>query len=63
MEVVAEGVETWADWRLLEGLGRDAAQGFVAARPVAAAGIPLFAQPGPSTCTERRQAQLLAAIR
>ncbi|MFP5304558.1 MAG: EAL domain-containing protein [Gammaproteobacteria bacterium] len=44
MEVVAEGVETWADWRLLEGLGCDAAQGFVAARPVAAAGIPLFAQ-------------------
>lgn len=44
MDVVAEGVENWADWRLLEGLGCDVAQGFVAARPVAAAGIPLFAQ-------------------
>lgn len=44
MDVVAEGVESWADWRLLEGLGCDTAQGFVAARPVAAAGIPLFAQ-------------------
>jgi EAL domain-containing protein (putative c-di-GMP-specific phosphodiesterase class I)/CheY-like chemotaxis protein len=44
MDVVAEGVETWADWHLLEGMGCDSAQGYVAARPVAAAGIPLFAQ-------------------
>jgi EAL domain-containing protein (putative c-di-GMP-specific phosphodiesterase class I)/AmiR/NasT family two-component response regulator len=44
MEVVAEGVENWSDWHLLEGMGCDVAQGYVAARPIAAPGIPLFAQ-------------------
>lgn len=44
MAVVAEGVENWNDWQLLENLGCDTAQGYVAARPVAAAGIPLFAE-------------------
>jgi EAL domain-containing protein (putative c-di-GMP-specific phosphodiesterase class I)/AmiR/NasT family two-component response regulator len=44
MEVVAEGVENWSDWHLLEGMGCDVAQGYVAARTIAAPGIPLFAQ-------------------
>jgi EAL domain-containing protein (putative c-di-GMP-specific phosphodiesterase class I)/DNA-binding NarL/FixJ family response regulator len=44
MEVVAEGVENWLDWRLLKRLGCDMAQGFVIARPVPAAGIGLWAQ-------------------
>ncbi len=44
MDVVAEGVESWGDWHLLEEMGCDIAQGYVAARPVPATGIPLFAQ-------------------
>ncbi|HVT34085.1 MAG TPA: EAL domain-containing response regulator [Nevskiaceae bacterium] len=44
MDVVAEGVETWDDWHLLEGLGCDMAQGYVAARPIPAAGVPVWAQ-------------------
>ncbi|TJY65216.1 EAL domain-containing response regulator [Sinimarinibacterium sp. CAU 1509] len=44
MDVVAEGVEAWVDWHLLEDMGCDVAQGYVAARPVPATGIPLFAQ-------------------
>jgi EAL domain-containing protein (putative c-di-GMP-specific phosphodiesterase class I)/CheY-like chemotaxis protein len=44
MDVVAEGVESWVDWHLLEEMGCDIAQGYVAARPVPATGVPLFAQ-------------------
>ncbi|MDD3764853.1 MAG: EAL domain-containing response regulator [Nevskiales bacterium] len=44
MDVVAEGVEDWADWQVLEDLGCDVAQGYFVSRPIAAPGIPLFAQ-------------------
>lgn len=44
MDVVAEGVEQWDDWHLLEDMSCDVAQGYLAARPVPAAGIPVFAQ-------------------
>jgi EAL domain-containing protein (putative c-di-GMP-specific phosphodiesterase class I) len=44
MNVVAEGVERWDDWQLLQDLGCDIAQGFLAARPVAAARIPMWAE-------------------
>ncbi|HEX4895645.1 MAG TPA: EAL domain-containing response regulator [Solimonas sp.] len=44
MDVVAEGVETWRDWSLLQGMGCDLAQGYIAARPIAAAGVPLWAE-------------------
>jgi EAL domain-containing protein (putative c-di-GMP-specific phosphodiesterase class I) len=44
MNVVAEGVERWDDWQLLQDLGCDIAQGFLAARPVAAARIPVWAE-------------------
>lgn len=44
MDVVAEGVESWNDWRLLKGLGCDLAQGYIASRPMPAAGIPIWAK-------------------
>ena len=42
MTVVAEGVERWADWRLLERLGCDQIQGYIASLPIAASDIPAF---------------------
>lgn len=42
MTVVAEGVERWADWRLLERLGVDQIQGYIASLPIAASDIPGF---------------------
>lgn len=44
MNVVAEGVENWQDWRLLRHLGCDMAQGFVIAKPVPAAGVSLWSK-------------------
>lgn len=43
MQVVAEGVEHWEDWRLLEDLGCDTAQGYLVSRPLPAERIPAFA--------------------
>jgi EAL domain-containing protein (putative c-di-GMP-specific phosphodiesterase class I) len=40
MNVVAEGVETWDQWRLLRGYECDSAQGFLAAPALPAAQIP-----------------------
>jgi EAL domain-containing protein (putative c-di-GMP-specific phosphodiesterase class I)/CheY-like chemotaxis protein len=42
MKVVAEGVERTQDWELLEALGCDQAQGFLAARPMSGDAIPGF---------------------
>ncbi len=39
LKVVAEGVETRADWKLLKILGCDTAQGYLIARPMAATQI------------------------
>lgn len=42
MRVVAEGVERKRDWRVLEDLGCDEIQGYLAARPMPAQAIPDF---------------------
>jgi EAL domain-containing protein (putative c-di-GMP-specific phosphodiesterase class I) len=44
MKVVAEGVESADDWRLLEELGCDQIQGYLASRPLPAASILRFAK-------------------
>ncbi|HKY89452.1 MAG TPA: EAL domain-containing response regulator [Nevskiaceae bacterium] len=44
MKVVAEGVERREDWRILESLGCDQAQGFLAARPMGGSEIPGFVE-------------------
>lgn len=50
LEVVAEGVETRADWDVLTDLGCDMAQGFLAARPLPARELPFWIEnwTGPS---------------
>lgn len=40
--VIAEGVETEADWRRMAGVGVQAAQGYLVARPLTAAAVPIW---------------------
>lgn len=42
LHTVAEGVETREEWRLLQRLGCDTAQGWLVGRPMAAAGLPAW---------------------
>lgn len=42
MFVIAEGVETESIWRRMDGFGVDAAQGFLAARPLPVAAVPIW---------------------
>ena len=40
--VIAEGIETWRSWRQMRELGVDQAQGFLVARPLPAAALPVW---------------------
>lgn len=40
LKTVAEGVETWDDWRLLQSLGCNLAQGYLIAKPAPAEALP-----------------------
>ena len=42
MSVIAEGVETVALWRTMKAMGVDAAQGFLVARPLPVAAVPIW---------------------
>jgi EAL domain-containing protein (putative c-di-GMP-specific phosphodiesterase class I)/FixJ family two-component response regulator len=52
LSVVAEGVETHADWDLLRELGCDVAQGYFIARPMPAADLPKWISEWPVRCRE-----------
>lgn len=51
LKVVAEGVETDAQSKLLRLLNCDEAQGFLFSKPVPAAQVPLLLEPGRKTCS------------
>ncbi|HXT77923.1 MAG TPA: EAL domain-containing protein, partial [Acetobacteraceae bacterium] len=42
LHVVAEGVETVALWHAMKAMGADSAQGFLAARPLPLAALPVW---------------------
>jgi EAL domain-containing protein (putative c-di-GMP-specific phosphodiesterase class I) len=50
LDVVAEGVEDGADWRFLQAIGCDFAQGYFIARPMAADAVPAWAAHWQATC-------------
>lgn len=44
MEVIAEGIETWQDWKLLKSMGCDLAQGYLVSKPLAGASLKPWAE-------------------
>jgi EAL domain-containing protein (putative c-di-GMP-specific phosphodiesterase class I)/CheY-like chemotaxis protein len=58
LDAVAEGVEDGADWRFLQAIGCDLAQGYFIARPMPADALPAWAEHWQATCSHELEQRI-----